>query len=141
MEIGGLLNARHAAVADAQLRQQLHQTLQLDGQSYGLSQTQAQLGHPHQPQLHDHNGMPYHAMQQQTHSQSQIYSANFDARQQNMKQEASMDDDEFGSIKPKSDGVAKNYTCSLSTCNKSFARRSDLARHGTFAEYYGRAQD
>lgn len=129
MEIGGLLNARHAAVADAQLRQQLHQTMHLDGQSFGLGQPQSQLGHPHQPQLHDHSGIPYHSMQPQTHSQSHIYSTNFDARQQNMKQEASMDDDDFGSIKPKNANVAKNYACN--DCNKSFARRSDLARHGT----------
>lgn len=136
MEIGGLLNARHAAAADAHMRQQQYQSMSLESQSYALNQSQNQMAHHHQSQLHDHTGMQYPSIQQQTQSQSHIYSTNFNAAQHNMKQETQIDDDDeddFGSVQPKSEGVEKKYVCG--TCPKGFARRSDLARHGMFLRH------
>jgi hypothetical protein len=127
MEIDGLLNSRHSAVTDARLRQQFTDTMQLDNQPYNMSQSQ---NHQH-IQLHSNNPLQYQIMQQSPHSQSQIYSANLGATQQNMKQEAHMDNAEYAPLKPtKSGNAEKKFTCKMANCTKTFARKSDLARHG-----------
>lgn len=118
MEIGGLLNNRQA-VADARLRHQLQHGMQLDGHSYGLGHVQNQLNH----QIPD-----FHSMQQQNHNH---FSANFNATSQTMKEDVQVDDADFPTPnKPKNDGQEKKFPCGHDLCGKTFARKSDLARHG-----------
>ncbi len=98
-----------------------------------MSQTSAQaMNHHHQQQLHDSN-IGYQSMQQP--SNAHIYASNYDARSQN---DASTMDDDFGAVRQKSEGAAKAFACS--TCQKGFARRSDLARHGTLSISKGQAR-
>ena len=124
MEIGGLLNTRHGT-GDVQLGQHLQHPMQMDAGGYGMSQPSSQAMTHHQQQMHDPN-MSYQNMQQPSHAH--IYASNYDARSQN---DTSTMDDDFGAIRPKSEGAAKAFACS--TCQKGFARRSDLARHGTLS--------
>ena len=120
MEIGGLLNTRHGAPGDVQLGHHLQHPMQMDAGGYGMNQPSTQNINHHQQQMHD-TSMSYSGMQQP----SNIYASNYDARSQN---DASTMDDDFGAIRQKSEGAAKAFACS--TCQKGFARRSDLARHG-----------
>jgi hypothetical protein len=129
MEIGGLLNPRQTAVTEAQLRQHQLHAMQLDSQSYALGQSQNQINQNQHAQLHDHNSISYHAMHQQPHSQSQIYSADFNATQQNMKQEAHLDDTDYDPLnQTQKDNTERKWSCP--ECSKRFARKSDLSRHG-----------
>ena len=126
MEIGGLLNARNAAAADAQLRRQLQQSMQMDGGvAYGLSHGQGPpMLHHQQHQMQQAGSLGYPPMAQPQHS-AQLYSNNFIPRHDGQH---GLADDNFGAIRPKNEGALKTFACS--TCSKGFARRSDLARHG-----------
>lgn len=124
MDIGGLLNARNAAAADAELRRQLHQSMQMDGGvAYAMNQGPA-MGHHQQHPMQAPNGMPYGALGQAQHN-PQLYAQNFIPRHGGQNHLA---DDNFGAMRPKNEGAPKAFACS--TCQKGFARRSDLARHG-----------
>jgi hypothetical protein len=125
MEIGGLLNSRLAAAADVDLGHHLQHPMQMDAGGYGLDQPQNQTmnHHPQQTSMHGSN-VSYQNMQQPTNSH--IYTSNYDAHQHN---DTSALDDDFGAIRPKGETAPKAFACS--TCQKGFARRSDLARHGT----------
>lgn len=123
MEIGGLLNARHAAAADAQLRRQIQQSMQMDGGvPYGMGQGST-LAH-HQQSMHQSNGLPYGVMAQPQHG-AQMYAQSYMARHENQN---ALTDDNFGAMRQKNETAPKAFACS--TCQKGFARRSDLARHG-----------
>ena len=121
MEIGGLLNTRHGAPGDVQLGHHLQHPMQLDAGGYSMNQATDQTMNHQQP-MHGPN-MSYQNMQQS--SNAHIYASNYDAHSQN---DANTIDDDFSAIRQKSDGAAKSFACS--TCQKGFARRSDLARHG-----------
>jgi hypothetical protein len=125
MEIGGLLNARNAAAADAHLRRQLQQSMHMDGGvAYAMSHGQGPtMAHHQQHPMQAPNGMPYGAMGQQHNPQlyTQTYIPRHDSQQ-------ALADDNFGAMRPKNEGAPKAFACS--TCSKGFARRSDLARHG-----------
>jgi hypothetical protein len=133
MEIGGLLNANARHAADAQMHQMQHMqhSMHLADQPFGLSHASSQLGH-HQSQLHDHSGMQYQLNQNHVQTQNDIYSTNFEARQQNFKQEPQSNND-YLDRKVKSE--EKPFPCTFllpdgaGPCKKSFARKSDLARH------------
>lgn len=105
--------------------QQMHPSMHMNDTAFG------QLSHLHHNQnhLHQYGDLSHTPMQPQ--SQSQIFRTNYEARQQNLKQETPLDDEFGGPLKPKSDPAPKPYACSDPKCGKSFARRSDLARHGT----------
>lgn len=124
MDIGGLLNARNAAAADAELRRQLQQSMQMDGGvPYGLSQAPA-MGH-HQASIQQPpNGMSFGVMGQPQHN-PQLYAQGYLPRHGNQNP---MADDNYGAMRPKAEAAPKAFACS--TCQKGFARRSDLARHG-----------
>jgi hypothetical protein len=124
MEIGGLLNARNAAAADAHLRRQLQHSMQMEGGvPYGMSQGPTMMHHQQHP-MH-HGGMGYNPMGQPQHN-PQLYNPSYIPRHD--AHNALSDD--FGAMKPKSEGAPKAFACS--TCSKGFARRSDLARHGQY---------
>ena len=124
MEIGGLLNSRQSISTDVPLVQaHLQHPMQLDAGPYGMSHPSNQPMNHHQQQMHDPN-MAFQNMQQA--SNSHIYASNYDARSQN---DASTMDDGYSDLQHKGDSAPKAFACS--TCSKGFARRSDLARHGT----------
>ncbi|KAK4943808.1 hypothetical protein LTR10_016711 [Elasticomyces elasticus] len=118
MEIGGLLNARNAAAADAELRRQLQQSMQMDG-GVAYAMSQAPMAH-HQHTMHA-PGMQYMGPPQHN---PQLYAQSFIPRHDTQHAVA---EDNFGAMRPKNEGAPKAFACS--TCSKGFARRSDLARH------------
>lgn len=133
MEIGGLLNARHAANADAQLRHHLQHSMQMDHNSYTMGQSQAPTMNHQQHQHQQHhlassNGMAYPSMQQ-SQSPSDMYPNSYDSRSETQEQTG---DDDFGAPRPKAEGSSSQKQFHCSTCAKPFARRSDLARHGMY---------
>jgi hypothetical protein len=134
MEIGGLLNSRHAADAQMQQMQHMQHSMHLGDQPFALSHASTQLGHHHQSQLHDHSGMHYQLNQNHAQTQNDIYNTNFEARQQNFKQEPQSNNDY---LDRKVKGEEKPFPCTFllpekdggGPCQKAFARKSDLARH------------
>lgn len=126
MEIGGLLNARNAAVADAQLRRQLQQSMQVEGGvAYAMNHNQGPTMLHHAQHHMQHPGaMGYPSLGQPQHP-AHMYGNNFIPRHDT---HAALADDNFGAMKPRNEGAPKAFACS--TCQKGFARRSDLARHG-----------
>lgn len=126
MEIGGLLNARNAAAADAHLRRQLQHSMQMDGGvAYAMSHSQGPpMLHHQQHAMQQASSMGYPPMGQPQHN-AQLFSNNFIPRHETQH---ALADDNFGAMRPKSEGAPKAFACS--TCSKGFARRSDLARHG-----------
>lgn len=127
MEIGGLLNARNAAVADAQLRRQLQHSIQMEGGvAYAMSHPQGPpMLHHQQHAMQQANGMGYPPMGPGQHA-AHMYNSNFIPRHDSHH---ALADDNFGAMRPKNEGAPEAFACS--TCLKKFARRSDLARHGT----------
>ncbi|KIV97590.1 hypothetical protein, variant [Exophiala mesophila] len=125
MEIGGLLNARNAAAADAQLRRQLQQSMHVEGGvAYAMNHNQGptMLHHAQHPMQHP-SGMGYPPLGQPQHP-AHMYGNSFIPRHDT---HAALADDNFGAMKPRNEGAPKAFACS--TCQKGFARRSDLARH------------
>jgi hypothetical protein len=126
MEVGDLLNARNAAAADAQLRQQLHQVAQMESRSAYTMNTNQAAALSHQQSIHqESNNMAYQHLNRSSHNQ-QMAADNFMI---GPTQSIGSDDlaDENG-IDAGGDTASKAFACS--TCQKRFARRSDLARHG-----------
>lgn len=121
MELGGLLrgNAGHVVNTDANLRRQMHHGLTMD--------TSFSTGHPGGIGNHDQyrmlqaTAMNYSPMNQI--QQAQLMQSNISPVSSH-----SPVDTEAMSPKIKSETPVKSFSCS--TCEKAFARRSDLARHG-----------
>jgi hypothetical protein len=122
MEIEGLLNTRHGGPGNVSMGQHLQHPMSVDAGGYAMAQPSNQSMNHHQPQMHD-STMNYPHVQHT--SASQMYANNYDARSQNG---ASTMDEDYSDNRQRSEGPAKAFACS--TCNKGFARRSDLARHG-----------
>jgi len=125
MDIGDILNARNAAAADAQLRQQLQHTMHMDSGAYGMHHASA-MHHQSQHPMQHHNGMSYPSMGQPQHNSHMMSTGFMPTHHDDQRSNGSSD---LGG-RPKGDGAPKAFACS--TCQKGFARRSDLARHGKF---------
>lgn len=125
MDIGGLLNTRTAAAAQAHLRRQLQQSIQMDGGvAYDLSHSQGPTMVHHQQHYMDYaNGMGYAPLGQH-HNNHQLYAQNFIPRHDSQN---ALADDNFWAMRPKNEAAPKAFACC--TCQKGFARRSDLVRH------------
>lgn len=125
MEIGGLLsgNARHSANAEAQLRHQMHPALTME--------THFNMNH--------NGGIGHHAQQYRIPQSTAMHYPHLHHNQQSQMMQSNISpisahsptDMEDGSPKSKAEPAVKSFNCT--TCNKAFARRSDLARHGNLA--------
>ena len=124
MEVGDMLNARHAAAADAQLRQQMHQAARLDVRnSYALNTNHATVGHNRSiPPDTSHLGYP--SLNQSSPTQQMTP----DSFMMGQSQPDSEDISNGNDTRQPGESAPKSFGCS--TCAKRFARRSDLARHG-----------
>ena len=131
MEIDDMLNARNAAAADAQLRQQqMNSVANMDNNAAYAMNSQTGSGmHQQQSLPQNQSMMSYPTLTQAPTSQ---------LIQNDLMDNSSHDDqpqqqDTNGS-RPQSE-APKAFSCS--TCAKGFARRSDLARHGQFRRIAG----
>ena len=119
-----MLNARNAAVANAQLNQQLQQAVQLDsGAVYGLNPNHAAMDQnrsisQHTPHM-SYANMTAHGQNHHLHP---------DTFMMPQSQRKSSEIDQNTDSQQAADLASKLFACS--TCAKGFARRSDLARHG-----------
>lgn len=124
MEIDGLLagNARHSTNAEAHFRRQMQHGLTMD--------TNFAMGH--------HGDLSHHQLQ---YHMTQPGATNFSlfsgghqiqSMQHNISPVSSHSptDPEANSPKVKSEPAIKSCLCSFPDCNKTFARKSDLIRHG-----------
>lgn len=130
MEIGGLLGnnaSRYAINADASSRHQMQHALSMD--------THFAAGYP----MHSHHN-PYHMSPMSSMSYSHLNPAQQGpAINSNISPVSSQGQADIDTHSPKikAEPTPKNFSCR--SCQKAFARRSDLARHGrsvvTLLEY------
>lgn len=122
MDLGGLLsrNAVHSAHTDVDLRRQMQQALTMDT-NFGAAHS-AGIG-THQPQYRmlQATGMNFSPI-------SQMHQAQL--MQDNISPVSSHSPGNAEALSPeiKLEPTVKSFSCN--TCEKAFARRSDLARHG-----------
>ena len=119
MDIGGLVNGNARYTNESQMRQ-MHPNLNLDMQ-FGINHNAGMMNH-----IQQHGMTPNHAINYSPIGQIQhpMMPSNISPVSQ-----ASYTDNDPGSPKTKSEAV-KSFKCSNTDCDKAFARRSDLARHG-----------
>jgi hypothetical protein len=92
-----------------------------DGVAYDLSHSQGTtMVHHQQHHMNQANGMGYAPLIQH-HNNHQLYAQNFIPRHDSQN---ALADDNFGAMRPKNEAAPKTFACS--TCQKGFARRSDL---------------
>jgi hypothetical protein len=125
MEIDDILNARNAAAADAQLRQQqMTSATNMDNHAAYAMNSQAPPGmHQQQVLPQDQSIMNYPALTQAPQNTQMMQNDLMDvaAHDEQVQQQ------DMNGSRPQSE-APKAFACS--TCAKGFARRSDLARHG-----------
>jgi hypothetical protein len=136
MDIGNILNAKGnaAAAAEARRQQQLAQSAPMIKRSDSdTGSEQGSISSQPQP-LHPSNNPPHkYPSPIPTASNMQMMPASFEA--DGLQENKYLPNDDLNTSRPAGE---KSFACSH--CNKGFARRSDLARHGTFnlSKLYGR---
>jgi hypothetical protein len=132
MDIGNILNAKGnaAAAAEARRQQQLAQATPMSNESNSdMGSEQGSISSQPQP-LHPSSSIPNkYPSPIPTAQNMHIMPSGFqaDAAQDN----AYPQNGDVNALRPTSDQTSKSFACSH--CNKGFARRSDLARHGKIA--------
>lgn len=136
MDIGNILNAKGnaAAAAEARRQQQLAQATPMSnrsssdmGSEQGSTSSQTQL-QPLHPSTNQPNRYPSPLPTAQT---MPMMPSAFQA--DGLQENGYPQNDDVSAAKSASDQPKKSFACSH--CNKPFARRSDLARHGRFNPY------
>jgi len=131
MDIGNILNAKGnaAAAAEARRRQQLAQATPMSNRSNSdMGSEQGSTSSGPQP-LHPSNNQPNkYPSPIPTAPTMQMMPSGFLA--DNLQENGYPQTDDVNASRPASDQTTKSFACSH--CNKGFARRSDLARHGEF---------
>ncbi len=126
MDISNVLDShkqKHATDDNDQRR--YYQTLQMNHQqTYGMGQESA---FAHNPQsIQQPQGLQYTMMAPNQHSPP-LYQPGYLHRHDS---QSSFGDENYGQSQPKARPAVKQFPCSFADCGKSFARRSDLSRHG-----------
>ena len=121
--------AATAAAADAQLRQQLEQAVQMNARPSSNINIERSSTSNHRAPLHPMasiaNDMRYPSPSQTSHG-LQMVPDGFMAG--TLPEDGFPQHTEQSETRPNGDSAAKSFACG--TCSKGFARRSDLARHG-----------
>ena len=126
-----MLNARHAAAADAQLRQQMHQAARLDARNtYTMNANHAAVNH-HRSIPQDTSHLGYASLNHSPPTQQMTPDSFMMGQSQPDSEEISN-----GNERLAGEPAPKSFACS--TCAKRFARRSDLARHGKRSPFHYR---
>ena len=132
-------NAAAVAAAEAQLQQQLAHAAHLRGATSNMSSDHSSNSQHGDPHLYAPNGsQPLHPINNLSSDMKYSPPSQIPHIQlmQNgylpIKQEHSYQSNDTSSTRSTGDGLPKAFPCSFDDCSKSFARRSDLARHREF---------
>ena len=126
MDISDVLDShKKHNVANNDEQRRYYQTLQMNHpQTYGMGQDST---FPHNQQsIQQPQGIQYTMMAPIQHSPP-LYQPGYLHRHDS---QSSFGDENFGQSQQKTRPAVKQFPCSFADCGKSFARRSDLSRHG-----------
>lgn len=133
MDIGNILNTKGNAAAAAEARRQQQQHLarstpMTNGSNSDIGSEQGSTSSQPQP-LHPSTNPPNkYPSPVPTAPNMQMIPSVFSA--DGLQENGYLQTDEVNASRPTGDQNTKSFACSH--CNKGFARRSDLARHGPF---------